>query len=197
MTNAVNLASGASTGIGLVPSGVMLPYAGASAPTGWLLCDGSAVSRTTYAALFAAIGTAYGTGDGSTTFNLPNTQDRIPVGVSGTRARGTTGGASTVTLTTAQLPAHSHGVSDPGHAHGVADPGHAHAYYVSAYGSGGSPYTSSYSLNGGQGVFSTSASGSGIGIYGSTTNISIQNTGSGSPVSVEQPWVATNYIIKV
>lgn len=58
----------------IVPPATVLPYAAASAPDGWLLCDGSAVSRTTYAALFAAIGTTYGVGDGSTTFNLPNTQ---------------------------------------------------------------------------------------------------------------------------
>lgn len=56
----------------LVPAGVVMPYAGATAPTGWLLCDGSAISRTVYATLFAAVSTAHGTGDGSTTFNLPN-----------------------------------------------------------------------------------------------------------------------------
>lgn len=55
----------------LIPPGVVFPYAGPLPPAGWLLCDGSAVSRTTYARLFAAIGTVYGTGDGSTTFNLP------------------------------------------------------------------------------------------------------------------------------
>lgn len=58
----------------LVPTGTILPFGGASAPDGFLLCDGSAVSRTTYAALFAVIGTAYGAGDGSTTFNVPNGQ---------------------------------------------------------------------------------------------------------------------------
>jgi hypothetical protein len=57
-----------------VPTGSLLPFAGSSAPTGFLLCDGSAVSRTTYSALFAALSTTYGVGDGSTTFNLPNTQ---------------------------------------------------------------------------------------------------------------------------
>lgn len=56
------------------PAGVMLPYAGATAPAGWLLCDGTAINRTTYARLFAAISDTYGVGDGSTTFNLPNTQ---------------------------------------------------------------------------------------------------------------------------
>lgn len=55
-----------------IASGFVIRYAGASAPDGWLACDGAAVSRATYALLFAAIGTAYGVGDGSTTFNLPN-----------------------------------------------------------------------------------------------------------------------------
>lgn len=63
-----------------VPVGVLLPYGGSSTPTGFLLCDGSAVSRATYAALFAAIGTSYGTGDGTTTFNLPNTSGRTFIG---------------------------------------------------------------------------------------------------------------------
>jgi microcystin-dependent protein len=62
------------------PSGVMVPYAGSSAPTGWLLCFGQAVSRSTYAALFTAIGTTYGAGDGSTTFNLPDARGRVIAG---------------------------------------------------------------------------------------------------------------------
>jgi len=60
--------------------GVVSQYAGTSAPDGWLLCDGSAVSRTAYPALFAIIGTTYGSGDGNTTFNLPNLQGKVPVG---------------------------------------------------------------------------------------------------------------------
>lgn len=55
-------------------------YAGAAAPSGWLLCDGSAVSRTTYSTLFAVVGTTYGVGDGSTTFNIPDLQGRFPMG---------------------------------------------------------------------------------------------------------------------
>lgn len=72
-----------------------------SAPTGWLLCNGAAVSRTTYSALYAAIGGTYGNGDGSTTFNLPNLQGRFPMGStgeSGTYPRGSTGGAATIDL---------------------------------------------------------------------------------------------------
>lgn len=69
-----------------VPTGLILPYGGSTAPEGFLICDGSAISRTTYADLFAVIGTTYGTGDGSTTFNLPNyssarmiTSSNVPV----------------------------------------------------------------------------------------------------------------------
>lgn len=67
------------TGEGVLP-GIVTPYAGSSAPTGWLMCDGSAVSRTTYSALFAVTSTTYGIGDGSTTFNLPDLQTKVPVG---------------------------------------------------------------------------------------------------------------------
>lgn len=79
-----------------VETGVITAFGGATAPTGWLLCDGTAVSRSTYADLFAAVGTAFGTGDGSTTFNLPDLRQRFPLGkaASGTGATlGGTGGA--------------------------------------------------------------------------------------------------------
>jgi len=73
----------------LLPAGTMVMYGGSTAPSGWLLADGSAVSRTTYAALFAAIGTTYGVGDGSTTFNLPDFRGVFPKGAGTTnRAAG-------------------------------------------------------------------------------------------------------------
>src|SRR3990167_8065526 len=75
-------------------TGAILQYGAAYPPSGWLLCDGSAVSRTTYAALFAVIGTTYGAGNGSTTFNVPDLRGRIAVG-SGT---GTAYGATAKTL---------------------------------------------------------------------------------------------------
>ena len=62
------------------PIGTILPYGGASAPSGWFLCDGSAVSRTTYSELFAVIGESFGTGDGSTTFNIPDMRESVPKG---------------------------------------------------------------------------------------------------------------------
>ena len=89
-------------------------WAGASAPSGWLLCQGQAVSRTTYAALYAVCGTAYGTGDGSSTFNLPDLRARMPLGLNGSgtfNALGKTGGEENHTLTTAEMPSHGHEVT--------------------------------------------------------------------------------------
>lgn len=83
-TGWATLSSGSATAI---PSGAVLPYAGSTAPTGYLIADGSAVSRTTYANLFAAIGTAFGEGDGSSTFNLPDLRGRFIRGVDGTAGR--------------------------------------------------------------------------------------------------------------
>ena len=67
-------------GFEVIPSGTILPFGGSSVPGNFLICDGTNVSRTTYARLFAVIGTAYGTGDGSSTFGLPDLQDRVPLG---------------------------------------------------------------------------------------------------------------------
>jgi len=95
---------------GVNPAGTILPYGGISAPTGYLLCDGSSISRTTYLDLYNVIGTYYGSGDGATTFNLPDTRNRFAVGAGSTYALGATGGAESVTLTSAQsgVPAHTH-----------------------------------------------------------------------------------------
>lgn len=103
----------------VTPTGSVLQFAGSSAPDDWLLCNGALVSRTTYADLFNAIGTAYGAGDGSTTFKLPDFRGRIPVGAgqgSGltNRVVATTGGAETHTLDVDEMPAHSHNISVAG-----------------------------------------------------------------------------------
>lgn len=111
--------------ISLTPPGAILPYAGAAAPTNWLLCYGQALSRTTYAALFAVLGTTYGVGDGSTTFNIPDIRGRVIAGqddMGGTSANrltgltdgvdgdvlGGAGGLESQTLTESQMPAHKH-----------------------------------------------------------------------------------------
>ena len=102
-------------------TGLIIPWTDSSVPTGFLECNGAAVSRSTYSALFAIIGTTYGAGNGSTTFNLPDLQDNITVSKSGTKALASTGGAATVaptgniggsagnhTLTTPEIASHSH-----------------------------------------------------------------------------------------
>lgn len=100
--------------VAIVQTGIILDYAGESAPSGYLVCDGSAVSRTTYADLFAAIGTKWGAGNGSTTFNLPNLSRRTTVGSGGTGTGtlgnevGDTGGQESVLLTANQSGLRSH-----------------------------------------------------------------------------------------
>lgn len=133
----------------LIPSGVMWEFGGAAAPAGWLLCDGSAVSRATFAALFTAIGTTFGVGDGTTTFNLPDARSRSTVGASTqnavaggvvanvalgggltARARAAAFGAETNTLTTANLAAHGHNHS---HSGTTADQDRNHQHSLEAH----------------------------------------------------------------
>ena len=90
--------------------GVIYPYSGANIPDGFLLCDGAAYSRTEYAELFAAIGTMYGSGDGSTTFNVPDLVERVPAGAGDNHAAGEMAGEETHTLTVAEMPSHRHQV---------------------------------------------------------------------------------------
>jgi microcystin-dependent protein len=127
--------------------GEIRTYGGTSAPTGWLLCYGQAISRTTYAALFAVIGTTYGSGDGSTTFNVPDLRGRFPLGqddMGGSAANrvtsaasgldgatlGASGGAQTVTLSTSEVPSHTHtGTTGSSGAHthtALSDGAHTH-----------------------------------------------------------------------
>jgi microcystin-dependent protein len=109
----------------LLPTGTIIVWVDTSVPKGWLLCFGQAVSRSTYRRLFGAVGTAFGSGDGSTTFNLPDLRGRVPLGkdnLGGTSANRVTdsqadnvgqgSGAEAVTLATSQLPAHTHNLGN-------------------------------------------------------------------------------------
>ncbi len=166
-------------------------YAMAAIPQGWLKCDGSAVSRATYAALFAAVGTTYGAGDGATTFNLPDLRGEFIRGLDD--GRGVDAGRALGSAQAQDMQPHAHGVNDPGHAHGVTDPGHAHGVtdpghahgsniiqFVGAGGvqaaSAGSSYNYGNSTTNPTGV-SVNAGATGIGINAGATGITTANTG--------------------
>lgn len=100
-------------------AGLIYMYGGSTAPTGFLICDGSAISRTTYAALFNAIGTTYGAGDDSTTFNIPDLSGRVAIGSSAAHAIGTNGGEESHTLLSNEIPTHSHTIPSHGHTHTI------------------------------------------------------------------------------
>lgn len=196
-------------GTSFVPSGVVIPFAGASAPAGFLMADGSAISRTTYSDLFTAIGTVHGAGNGTTTFNIPDMRGNVSAGYKSADTNfGTLGhkaGEATHALTTAELAAHNHGVNDPGHAHGIADPGHTHAMPMHTSGQEASGYQLTHSGGGftdrpfvdGDGYGQTTdVRGTGISIGGSGTGVSTANAGSGTAHNNLQPFIVLNHIIK-
>ena len=145
-------------------AGVIKLYAGANAPDGYLICDGSEVSRETYSNLFNVIGTTYGTGDGSTTFNLPNISGRTPVGIFNNdvdfNALGKTGGSKSISLAMNNLPWHK--------------------LSILVAGGSDSPAGLNYSTSGGSW----------------NSNFSEVIGENQQPISVLQPYITLNYIIK-
>lgn len=110
---------------GVAPIGTIMMFGGATPPAAnWLLCQGQSLSTTTYASLFAVIGYAFG-GSGAN-FNLPNLQQRFPLGAESTNTLGSIGGFLNQTLTVANLPAHAHPITDVAHTHGASQPAHVH-----------------------------------------------------------------------
>jgi microcystin-dependent protein len=166
--------------LGGMPTGAVTPYAGSTAPNGYLLCDGSAISRTTYTALFGVVGTVYGVGDGFTTFNVPDLRGRVVIMTDGVASRvtsasvggssadtlGGSGGAETHTLTEAQIPAHTHAFT---------------TYNVVGVGSS-VPANSPDMATAGE-------------LYDSSATIA-PSTGGSALHNNMQPWLALNYIIK-
>lgn len=109
----------------------------ASAPTGYLMCNGQTVSRSTYSGLFAIIGTTFGAGDGSTTFTLPNYTNRMPVGAGSAYALAATGGsADAIVISHTHTYSGTTGGTSNGHTHAASDSGHTHGYYRTYAGQG-------------------------------------------------------------
>lgn len=180
MKSISDVANAASAAI--VPVGSIVDYAGSSAPSGWLLLYGQAISRVTYSALFAILGTTYGPGDGSTTFNLPDLRGFVVGGrdnMGGSAAGrltsttispdgntlGASGGAQTHTLSTNEMPSHTHGFDS--------------SALVNA------------SISGSQRGFIQSGAFSSGGI-----NFGTSSTGGGNPHNNVQPTIILNKIIK-
>ena len=166
-------------------------------PDGWALCNGQAVSRTTYATLFSRLGTSYGAGDGSTTFNLRDFRDKFPVGASGTVAAGTTGGYADAAVIT-----HTHPVSNQ--SVNISDPGHRHSGVLQA---AANPAGRRVTLNRAVGQNDNDATGGNLGdtTSVSTTGISATvNLSLGSPAGAVSgtgrnlpPFLAGWWIIKL
>ncbi len=191
----------------LVPPGAIMPYAASTAPGGWLICDGSAVSRTTYSALFALVGSQYGNGDGVNTFNLPNMKGRMIVGYNSTDANfdslGEAGGSKTATLTTNELPAHTHtGTTDSSGSHNHI---YNDAYFAEVGGSGpgnifGSASTdedNNFRWRTAAGGYSSSPQDLNTSTNGSHSHtFTTASTGSGNAFAIMNPYITLNYIIK-
>ena len=177
-------------------AGLIEMYAGSSAPSGWLICDGSAVSRTTYAALFSVIGTDYGSGDGTTTFNIPDLRGKVPIGVSGTHALASSGGAETHKLTANQsgVPAHNHAMN---HDHYVSNSG-TPAYFLTVPQTGSAlSRVTTASGSGAQNMVRSPDAISRRAATDSYTGNTSDNTGAAASQAHNnmQPYLTINYII--
>ena len=178
------------TGIEGIPTATIVPWSSASVPSGFLECNGQTVSRSTYAALFAIVGTTYGAGDGSSTFGLPDLQNNVPVGKSNNKALASTGGANTVaatgnvggstanaTLSESQLASHDHNTnirnSSP-----------------NPFANGARITFAAYATNT---EISTANAGSG---NGHSHNMSATFSGSAVNAAIVQPYLTLIYIIK-
>lgn len=165
---------------GGLPVGAITLWSLSNAPSQWLLCDGTAVSRNTYATLYSVIGTTYGAGDGNTTFNVPNATNSVVRGLGDTfNQLGYRAGADSVTLVPNNLPQHIHPITDVSHSHVYTSFGET--YQVNA-GIGGD-------RAGNQGTNTTAKAFTGI----TQTEV---NATTNSPFQIVNQFVTLNYIIK-
>ena len=156
-----------------VPIGGLVMWATSSAPSGWLLCNGAAVSRTTYSPLYAVIGTTFGSGDGSTTFNLPDYRDRMPIGAGTTYSANSSGGSKDAIVVS--------------HTHTATDSGHTHPFTASV---------SSFGPRGGAGGEYWGASPTSSTTGTGNASISVSTTGSSGTNANLPPYLGIYFIIK-
>ena len=179
-TNTTQIATTAFVLSNGAPTGGLIMWGTGTAPSGWLLCDGTAVNRTTYAALFAVIGTTFGVGDGSTTFNVPNYTNRMPYGTT----VGATGGSAD-----AVVVSHTHTANSS-----VVDPQHSHTIIDGQVNTRTNP-SFNWVGTGGASVGTTGAS-----VNSSPTGITVNTTNTATGVSGTNanlpPYLGINFIIK-
>ena len=201
----------------VTPIGVIRFFAGSIVPNGWLLCDGSNVSRRAYENLFKVIGTTYGVGNSNNTFNLPDMRGRMPI-CAGTgssltpRTLGLNVGAETAALVEANLPSHTHtntvGTVNSDHSHtgtsGTVSADHVHGWgkNVGSSGSYGLRDGANRSANGtpntqGATANHTHSTTTGTESANHTHSVTNSNTGSGTPFGIMPPSIVFNFIIKV
>lgn len=201
-------------------AGLIRMYAGSVAPEGYLMCDGSAVSRDQYSGLFDVIGTTFGVGDGATTFNLPDLSGKVPMGNSQTHALASSGGSETVALT--DLPAHIHTVPTHGHENTIlaTTPSLSHTISTQPAFNYNRPNATAtrYNARAGQGsrtaykgtssVAATLSTKVGVTAHAATactmsgaisdaSAMETETTGSGDAHNNMQPYVTMNYIISI
>ena len=197
-TNQVEeLGSGVSL-YGGTPIGGIVIWSGAvaSPPDGFILCDGTAISRTDFATLFTIIGTTFGSGNGSSTFNIPNLRDRFIVGAGNSYNLNATGGNSTTTLATTNLPSHSHpiggttGNRNLTHTHSYSSANHPTSSGPEQNQSGGPEDRTTFNVS------KTTGNNSGNLDHNHSLPANTGNTGSGTAFDNKPPYIALAYIIR-
>jgi microcystin-dependent protein len=195
----------------VVPVGTVLDYTGATAPTNWLLCDGTIYNNTQYPLLASLLGVKFG-GVSGTSFAVPNLGGLTVIGANATYPFAATGGAATVTLDMTMIPAHNHGVTDPGHNHVITDPGHIHSITDPGHshsipantvgaGTGLTPGGANFALNSvstnpATTGISVVAHATGVSVNAAATGVSTQNAGTGGAHGNMQPYMPLTKIIR-
>ena len=197
----------------LLPTGSIICYAGVQTISGWLLCNGSEVSKSAYANLFSIIGNTYGAPSNSSNFVLPNLCEKVAIGKSPSNNLGDMSGNSSINLSVSQLPSHTHtGTTDASgvHSHTATDSGHSHSYDDAYFAENTSGGTNIYGTNAStdndneyiyrtpQPVTSTGTANITVGNNGSHAHTFTTNTtGSGAAINIRNPYIVLNYIIKI